>query len=59
MKDKGSEMGSKITIAPGNLDYLYDAITHMVSLGYTEINEHNASEVFDKIAEIQSRGVYN
>lgn len=24
-------------------------------LGYTEINEHNASEVFDKIAEIQSR----
>ena len=28
-------------------------------LGYTEINEYNASEVFDKIAEIQSRGVYN
>lgn len=28
-------------------------------LGYTEINEHNASEVFDKIAEIQSRGAYN
>ncbi len=28
-------------------------------LGYTEINEHNASEVFDKIAEIQSRGLYN
>ena len=28
-------------------------------LGYTEINEHNASEVFDKIAEIQSRGIYN
>ena len=27
-------------------------------LGYTEINEHNASEVFDKIAEIQSRGIY-
>ena len=26
-------------------------------LGYTEINEHNASEVFDKIAEIQSRYV--
>ena len=24
-------------------------------LGYTEINERNASEVFDKIAEIQSR----
>ena len=28
-------------------------------LGYSEINEHNASEVFDKIAEIQSRGIYN
>jgi len=27
-------------------------------LGYTEINEHNATEVFDKIAEIQSRGIY-
>lgn len=28
-------------------------------LGYTEINEDNASEVFDKIAEIQSRGIYD
>ena len=27
-------------------------------LGYTEINEKNASEVFDKIAEIQSRNLY-
>lgn len=27
-------------------------------LGYTEITEQNASEVFDKIAEIQSRGIY-
>jgi len=26
-------------------------------LGYTEINERNASEVFDKIAEIQSRNI--
>ena len=26
-------------------------------LGYTEVNEHNASEVFEKIAEIQSRKV--
>ena len=26
-------------------------------LGYTEINEKNASEVFDKIAEIQSRKI--
>lgn len=28
-------------------------------LGYTEINEHNAAEVFEKIAEIQSRKVGN
>lgn len=28
-------------------------------LGYTEINEQNATQVFDKIAEIQSRGIYN
>ena len=28
-------------------------------LGYTEINETNASEVFSKIAEIQSRNVSN
>jgi len=28
-------------------------------LGYTEINENNASEVFEKIAEIQSRKVGN
>ena len=27
-------------------------------LGYTEINEKNASEVFNKIAEIQSRNLY-
>ncbi len=27
-------------------------------LGYTEINESNATEVFDKIAEIQSSGLY-
>ena len=34
-------------------------ILALKELGYTEINEHNASEVFDKIAEIQSRGIYN
>ncbi len=31
-------MGSKITIAPGNISYLYDAIVHMTELGYNEIN---------------------
>lgn len=42
---RGYYMGSKITIAPGNLDYLYDAIVHMVELGYDEIN---ANTVYEK-----------
>lgn len=36
--DKGFKMGSKITIAPGNISYVYQAITHMIELGYDEIN---------------------
>lgn len=43
--DRGGYMGSKITIAPGNITYLYDALTHMVGLGYTEIN---ANCVYEK-----------
>lgn len=35
---KGNFMGSKITIAPGNIMHLYDAIIHMIDLGYTDIN---------------------
>lgn len=42
---RGYYMGSKITIAPNNLKYLYDAILHMVELGYEEIN---ANCVFEK-----------
>ena len=42
---KGNYMGSKITIAPGNLNYLYDAIIHMVNLGYLDIN---ANCVYEK-----------
>lgn len=42
---RGYYMGSKITIAPGNLPYVYDAILHMVSLGYDEIN---ANCVYEK-----------
>lgn len=43
--DRGGYMGSKITIAPGNITYLYEALTHMVGLGYTEIN---ANCVYEK-----------
>lgn len=43
--DHGHYMGSKITIAPGNVDYLYDAIIHMIDMGYDEIN---ANTVYEK-----------
>lgn len=42
---RGYYMGSKITIAPGNLTHLYDAIIHMVDLGYKDIN---ANVVYEK-----------
>lgn len=35
---KGYYMGSKITIAPGNIDHVSHAIKHMVEMGYKEIN---------------------
>ena len=38
-------MGSKITIAPGNVMHLYEALTHMVELGYDDIN---ANCVYEK-----------
>lgn len=41
----GGYMGSKITIAPGNIKYMNDAIVHMIELGYTEIN---ANAVYEK-----------
>lgn len=43
--EKGGYMGSKITIAPANVAYLYDAIVHMIKLGYNEIN---ANCVYEK-----------
>lgn len=36
--NRGNYMGSKITIAPENLDYLDSAIKHMVELEYTVIH---------------------
>lgn len=59
---KGNYMGSKITIAPENLPYLYDAILHMVELGYREINAnvvyenvwklHHAKEYYEQLIKI-------
>lgn len=42
--NKGYYMGSKITIAPGNLDYMNEAIIHMVDLGYEEIMANTVFE---------------
>ena len=52
---RGGYMGSKITIAPGNLNFLYDAIVHMVELGYKDIN---ANVVFEKGWEPQHNLVF-
>lgn len=38
MNNKKEYMGSKITIAPGNINYLNEALLHMINLGYEEIN---------------------
>lgn len=35
---RGNYMGSKITIAPGNIKYLDTAIMHFIQLGYKDIN---------------------
>ncbi len=43
--DRGGYMGSKITIAPANIQYMNDAILHMIDLGYEEIN---ANTVYEK-----------
>lgn len=42
--DRGGRMGSKITIAPGNIEHLRNAILHMVDLGYDEINANTVYE---------------
>lgn len=33
----GGKMGSKLTIAPGNVDRLYEAVTHMFGKGYADV----------------------
>lgn len=34
---RSNELGSKITLAPSNIAYMYDAILNMIDLGYKEI----------------------
>ena len=47
---RGYYMGSKITIATGNIDYLSRAIKHMIQLGYDDIN---CNCVYEKGWEIE------
>lgn len=37
-KRRGYYMGSKVTIAPENISFLYEALKHMIELGYVEIS---------------------
>lgn len=50
---RGGTMGSKITIAPGNVQFVADAIKHMVSLGYHEINANCVYEEGWKLEHAQ------
>lgn len=43
---RGYYMGSKITISPENLPYIYDALMHIVGLGYDEIHANCVYEAF-------------
>ena len=42
--DRGYYMGSKITLAPENIQYMSNAILHMIDLGYTEVLANCAYE---------------
>ena len=41
----------------GSLSYIYQTAYTLKELGYNEINEENAAEVLDKMAEIEARQV--
>lgn len=40
----GGEIGSKMTIAPENVNYIYDAVINLINLGYTNIHLNCAHE---------------
>ncbi len=65
----GQYMGSKITIAPGNIDHVSHAIQHMVEMGYEEINcncvyekgwtEEHATKLYYQLKEACTYLMYN
>ena len=38
LKHYGADMGSKMTIAPGNVEYVFAAVQGLIEKGYTDIN---------------------
>ena len=60
--NKGYYMGSKITIAPGNITHVRDAIVHMTELGYDDINANcvyeegwtleHATELYNQMKQV-------
>ena len=58
---RGFQLGSKITIAPGNIEYLSEALKFMVEFGYDDINancvyeegwtEEHAAELYRQMVE--------
>lgn len=52
---RGFYMGSKITIAPGNVDKLFNAMKHMLDLGYYDIH---ANCVFEEGWTIEHAKIY-
>ena len=60
---RGNYIGSKITIAPGNITYVYEAIEHFITeLGYDEINcncvyeegwtKEHATELYNQLKKV-------
>lgn len=60
--NRGYYMGSKITIAPGNITHVFSAIKHMIELGYLDINancvyekgweQHHATEFYWQLKDV-------
>jgi len=53
--NQGNYMGSKITIAPENICYLYDAIVHMINMNYEDIH---ANTVYEKGWNLEFAKIY-
>lgn len=55
LKEKYNEQGTKITIAPGNLPYLKDAIINMINMGFIYVH---ANIVFENVWTLDDAKLY-